>query len=213
MHIKHLHWIVVEDGNETYPAVENVLKRSKIKYSYLYADTPTEFEKKKSGWAQRNKALSYIRYHYWRYRRNAVVYFADDDNTYDLRLFNKFIRNVKTVGIWAVAFVGTALVETPVVKNGKIQAFNVIFNPSRTFATDMAGFAVNLKLIINSKASFHHLCKVYDSEDCFLKQLNITLDKVQPFGVAEHPREVLVWHTQTTHSGGNGSDYGYNVIA
>lgn len=35
------------------------------------------------------------------YRANAVVYFADDDNAYDLRVFD-YVRQVKSIGFWAV---------------------------------------------------------------------------------------------------------------
>lgn len=54
------------------------------------------------GWTHRNKGLAYIRTKYRNYKHPGVVYFADDDNTYDIRLFNNYIRNVKSIGIWAV---------------------------------------------------------------------------------------------------------------
>lgn len=46
--------------------------------------------------------LEYIRKHYKNYGKEAVVYFADDDNSYDVRLFDKYVRNVKTIGVWPV---------------------------------------------------------------------------------------------------------------
>lgn len=71
--------------------------------------------------------LEYIRKNYKDFCRNAVVYFADDDNSYDIRLFDKYIKNVKTIGIWAVGLAGAALVEAPHVVNNVITAWDVIF--------------------------------------------------------------------------------------
>lgn len=53
------------------------------------------------GWAHRNLAIKYAIDNY-KPGRKAVLYFADDDNTYDIRLFDKYIRRVKNIGFWAV---------------------------------------------------------------------------------------------------------------
>lgn len=40
------------------------------------------------------------------------------------------------------------MVESPKVANGTVIGWNVLWNPSRKFATDMAGFAVDLDVIL-----------------------------------------------------------------
>lgn len=39
MHIKNIHWIVIEDDNKTVPAMERILQRSKIPYTYFFTTT------------------------------------------------------------------------------------------------------------------------------------------------------------------------------
>ncbi|VDN03190.1 unnamed protein product [Thelazia callipaeda] len=206
-HINDLHWIVIEDANETVKAVQRILNRSGLKHVYFYTTTQPGFPKR--GWTHRNEGLKYIRKNYQNFRRPAVVYFADDDNTYDIRLFNYYIRNVKTIGFWAVGLSGKALVEAPHVQNGKIVSWDVVYAPDRTFATDMAGFAVNLELILKTKAVFRKGCKT--PEDCFLKQFNISLAETQAFGYNEIPKEILVWHTQAKKGIFTGDRHGYEI--
>lgn len=97
-HIKNLHWVVVEDGVHTSPAVERILYRSGIPHIYMATKTAPGMPAR--GWTHRNMALTYIRESYDEI--NAVIYFCDDDNSYDVRLFNDYIRNVNTIGFWAV---------------------------------------------------------------------------------------------------------------
>lgn len=101
MHVPNLHWILVEDGPQRVEAVERILKRSNIPFSYIVKQTDPGFPGK--GWPQRNAAMDYVRQHYAVFKGdNAVLYFADDDNSYDLRLFSDYLPRVKTIGLWAV---------------------------------------------------------------------------------------------------------------
>lgn len=208
-HIKNLHWIVIEDGNHTVDIVQRILDRSGLPYVYFFTTTEQGFPKR--GWTHRNQGLAYVRKNYKNYNRPGVVYFADDDNSYDVRLFDRYIRNVKTIGIWAVGLSGTALVEAPHVENGSIVSWDVVYAPKREFATDMAGFAVNLELILNTNATFHRGCTKSVPESCFLKQFNISKENVQPFGYDDNPKEVLVWHTKTRNIGTKGERHGYLI--
>ena len=86
----------------------------------------------------------------------------------------------------------------------------------------VAGFGVHLDLILHNNASFHAGCRKSNYETCFLAQLGITLDDLQPFGLNNNnnsnnenennmQREVLVWHTKTRNSGTKGGSKGFVV--
>ncbi len=96
MHVKNFHWIVIEDSETQTRLVSNLLKQKKIQYTHLFVKTQSKLERKAEdpawlrrhrGVDQRNLGLKWIRDNVQ--NRNGVVYFADDDNTYDLRLFEE----------------------------------------------------------------------------------------------------------------------------
>lgn len=57
------------------------------------------------GWYQRDMALEFLRKNAAQITngyQHSVVYFADDDNSYDVRLFTDYLRNIHRAGVWAV---------------------------------------------------------------------------------------------------------------
>ena len=96
MHIANFHWIVVEDSNNTTKLVKNVLDNSGLNYTHLNVRTEANMIrsssdprwKKHRGVDQRNLGLQWIRTNVSPFQ-NGVVYFADDDNTYSLELFEE----------------------------------------------------------------------------------------------------------------------------
>jgi galactosylgalactosylxylosylprotein 3-beta-glucuronosyltransferase 3 len=169
--------------------------------------------------------------------RAAVVYFADDDNTYDLRVFDE-MRSVRAVGVWPVGLVGGMMVERPIVDtvtnkvNGiRVEGFYwqvidfIAWQPGanpRPFPMDMAGFAIHISLLTdNPKVYFVQDAGIGQIESTFLQSLGVTRDMLEP--KAEHCTKVYVWHTQTAEvdlrqekrlaaDGRRPSDYGIDVV-
>ncbi|VDL79062.1 unnamed protein product [Nippostrongylus brasiliensis] len=208
--VPHVHWIVIEDANETVSHVEDILQRTQHDYTYVAVRTPLGYPKR--GWYQRTTALQLIRNETESVmgdHTEAVVYFGDDDNSYDTRLFTDYIRNVKKLGMWAVGIVGQSAVESPKVVKGSVVGYNVKWGPKRKFAVDMAGFAINVKVVLNTTAVFGKSCQrgFGAPEPCLLEDMGFTQEDIQPFGLDEQEPgtvsfvefEVLVWHTKTVN--------------
>lgn len=65
------------------------------------------------GVANRRAAINWIRQNG---KKPGVLYFGDDDNTFDLKLFEE-IRFTKRVSMFPVGLIGLYAVSTPVVRN------------------------------------------------------------------------------------------------
>ncbi|KAF8776997.1 galactosylgalactosylxylosylprotein 3-beta-glucuronosyltransferase I-like [Argiope bruennichi] len=201
--VTNIHWIVVEDAENKTALVTNFLSKSRLPFTHLNVPTPPAMKMTKEdpnwlkprGVLQRNLGLSWIRKHVHPDEKG-VVYFADDDNTYDLDLFEE-MRYTKTVSVWPVGLVGGLMVEKPIVKNGKVVGWNTLWKKDRPFPLDMAGFAVNLKLILDHpEAAFSLSVPRGYQESKLLKDL-IRVDQLEP--KADNCTKVLVWHTRTEY--------------
>ena len=88
-------WIIIEDAPRPTNLVTQLLKRCRVKTVHLTAHTSPAYRVRKGaaakskprGVEQRNAGLRWLRDHYTAESCNGVLYFGDDDNKYDLRLF------------------------------------------------------------------------------------------------------------------------------
>ena len=97
LHVPKFHWIVIEDSPQKTDLVTNFLKHCGLSYTHLNAMTPPAYKLqdddpnwlKPRGVIQRNRGLEWIRQELHPNEHKGVVYFADDDNTYSLQLFEE----------------------------------------------------------------------------------------------------------------------------
>ena len=100
MLVPNVVWIVIEDSHYKTNSMSQLLNRCEVQSVHLNAVTPRKAIKNKKplqhrlkGVVQRNVGLQWLRSHYRAGNCTpGVVYFADDDNRYDLRLFQE-VRN------------------------------------------------------------------------------------------------------------------------
>jgi len=96
LHVLKLHWILVEDSDKKTDLVSRFLANCGVKYTHLAVRTPKELITKEGdprwlkarGVEQRNLGLKWIRQNF-KNDMKGVVYFGDDDNTYDLKIFEQ----------------------------------------------------------------------------------------------------------------------------
>lgn len=162
--------------------MEDLLERTNIPYVHLLGPRPPTHMDKRSGRGVSNrlKAFEWLRENYQGTSQLGVIYFADDDNAYDIRLFEE-MRNTQVVSMFPVGLISTLGLSTPIVsqKTGKIIGFHDPFIGRRKFAVDMAGFAVNLQFFLsNKKATMPY--KVGYEEDYFLKSLGVKIWQLEP---------------------------------
>ncbi|XP_056139819.1 galactosylgalactosylxylosylprotein 3-beta-glucuronosyltransferase 1 [Lampris incognitus] len=205
LHVPNLHWILVEDSQRRTALVTRLLRETGLNYTHLNVETPRNYKLRGDtrdpriprGTMQRNLALRWLRETINANSSQAgIVYFADDDNTYSLELFEE-MRSTRKVSVWPVAFVGGLRYESPKVNAaGKVYGWKTVFDPHRPFAIDMAGFAINLRLILFKPQAYFKLRGVKGGyqESSLLREL-VTLNDLEP--KAANCTKILVWHTRT----------------
>ncbi|XP_067253725.1 galactosylgalactosylxylosylprotein 3-beta-glucuronosyltransferase 1 [Chanodichthys erythropterus] len=205
LHVPKLHWLVVEDAAQRTVMVSRLLENTGMNYTHLNVETPPNLKVLKKprnariprGTMQRNLALRWLRENINSSSgQKGVVYFADDDNTYSLELFEE-MRWTRKASVWPVAFVGGLRYESPKINSqGKVFGWRTVFDPHRPFAIDMAGFAVNLQLILSKPQAYFKLKGVKGGyQESSLLQDLVTLSDLEP--KASNCTKVLVWHTRT----------------
>lgn len=116
LHVSNLHWIVVEDSQRRTTLVSHFLQEKGLNYTHLNILTPMTYKYRGDGrnprvprgTLQRNLALRWLRETFpLNYSQPGVVYFADDDNTYSLQLFEEvrgYVLKVKVFSFCSLAF-------------------------------------------------------------------------------------------------------------
>ncbi|XP_076332568.1 galactosylgalactosylxylosylprotein 3-beta-glucuronosyltransferase 2-like [Tachypleus tridentatus] len=183
MHVPNLYWIVAEDGPTRSQLLADLLNWTNISHSYI----TFMYGANRYGILNKMAALRWIRQN----AEEGVIYFADDDNAYDIRIFEE-MRWTRKVTMWPVGCLTKFLVESPVVQNGKVIGWQ--YEGPRKFKVDFAGFAVSVRVLLeNPEASIG--MGQYNQESFFLNSLNLELEDIEPR--ASNCSKVLVWHVRT----------------
>ena len=188
-----VYWIVVEDTEQPPDLrLRKFLYETGLPFAHVTA-TANSTQNGHRGIPQRNAGIDIVH----KVGLPGVVYFADDDNAYDHRLFDE-LRQIRKVGLFATGFSGGANFEACILdkETGKIKSFATNFvgysGNFRKYNVDMGGFAINAALILQrpewrispkSKKGFMET----DMVAAFIDDL----DEAEPIG---NCTDVYLWH-------------------
>lgn len=191
MLVKNLHWILVEDSVGKTEFISNNLQAYPGNYTHLSQKTFTK--KNLRGIDQRNAGLKWILDNNI---TDGVFYFADDDNTYDRRLFEE-IRSITKIGMFPVGGFPRMGVSTPVVKHGRVIGITDPFPERRRWPLDMAVFAINIRFWRNRGAKLFDpvATPVGHQETSFLEGMNLDYSDIE--AKAHNATVIYAWHTRT----------------
>jgi hypothetical protein len=179
-------WILVEDGASIDENLQNLLASSNVNYEYLFYG-PT----RSGGNAQRNFALEYIVDN----NINGIIYSVDDDNLYDIELFNE-IRKTKNLSIFPVGGWNRPLdnPEKPILDaNNKFIKWNSGWQ--RKYATDMAGFAFSSSLLKKIKKPYWTYILHGGGENEFIDRLVSDINDIE-FNLCDYCTKCYVYHNK-----------------
>ncbi|XP_055614700.1 galactosylgalactosylxylosylprotein 3-beta-glucuronosyltransferase P-like [Uranotaenia lowii] len=192
-HVQNLFWLIVEDADKRTESVTRLLRQINVPFVHLTAPMPAKYRKlkvKPRGVSNRNRGLQWIRAN----ATDGVLYFADDDNTYNLEIFEQ-MRHIRKVAMWPVGLISKYGVSSPIVVNGTITGFYDGWIGGRKYPIDMAGFAVSVRFLLKRPKAEMPFKAGYE-EDGFLRSLD-PLDLKEIELLASNCTEILTWHTQS----------------
>lgn len=184
--INNYTWIIVEDGIKTDDYLSKMLQESGVNHSYLHYG-PT----RSGGNAQRNFALEYIH----DYNIDGIVYNLDDDNLYDLKLFDE-IRKIKKISIFPVHGWNRDKndPEKPILdSNNNFKSWNSSWQ--RKYSTDMGGFAFRSSLLKNIKKPFWTYIEHGGGESEFIDRLVTNVNDIE-FNLCNNCNNYYVSHNE-----------------
>ena len=95
--------------------------------------------------------------------------------------------------MWPVGLVGGLKWEGPVCENGKVIKFWAAWDLTRPFPIDMAGFAINVKLILDNPSAVIDTDAPRGHLESSLLKLFVTKDELEP--LADNCKKVKIFET------------------
>uniref|UniRef100_A0A1A9ULU4 Galactosylgalactosylxylosylprotein 3-beta-glucuronosyltransferase n=1 Tax=Glossina austeni TaxID=7395 RepID=A0A1A9ULU4_GLOAU len=194
-HVPRLHWIVTD----FYPTCNQYLSAFLYKFhipfthlsNHLLDGVYEDFDKfEPQGFEEKEAGIEWLRTHNI---TSGILYFGNDDNAYDLKLFQE-IRSTRLVSMFPVGRTMDANgISGPLVREGKIVGFLTPRENGRRWPVDMAGFALNLSYM--PKYLNAGTMPDYEEEDYLLRCLALNMDVIEPKG--NNCTEILAWRTRS----------------